>query len=332
MNNSMRNLIAEFPSNITEALEIAKNASIHPAKATINNVVICGMGGSGIGGKLVASWIEKEIAIPVEGVSAYSLPNYVSENTLVIGSSYSGNTEETLSCIEEAIEKKAQIIGVCSGGKMQEICNSNNFDCIVVPGGNPPRTALAFSIVQLLNIFAQLGLTSAERLTEIEKARQLIVQDEHEIKAIAQDLAAFIKGTVPILYAETKFEPMLVRARQQFNENGKMLCWHHTIPEMNHNELVGWGGGDTRFSTVFFTSDDMHPRNAKRLEICKDVIAKKGAKQLDIRAKGNSFIEQTIYLINIVDWASLYLADLKQVDSIDIAVIDFLKSELANFN
>jgi len=185
--------------------------------------------------------------------------------------------------------------------------------------------------VQLLNIFAKLGLTSADRLTEIAKAKELIVSDEQEIKAKAHELAAFLKGHVPVLYAETKFEAMLVRARQQFNENGKMLCWHHTIPEMNHNELVGWGGGDERFATVFFTTKDMHRRNAKRLEICKDVIAKKGAKQMDVEAKGNSFIEQTIYLINLVDWASLYLSDLKQVDPIDIEVIDFLKESLANF-
>ena len=332
MNEMMEKLISAFPENITEALSIAKNATIRSSSSEIKNIIICGMGGSGIGGKLVSSWVAKEINVPVEGVSAYSLPQYVDEHTLVIGSSYSGNTEETLSCIEEAIAKNAQIIGICSGGKLKTICESNNYDCVLVPGGNPPRTALAYSIVQLLNILSELGLTSADRLTEIAKAKDLIVADEKDIKAKALELAKFLKGHVPILYAETKFEPMLVRARQQFNENGKMLCWHHTIPEMNHNELVGWGGGDNRFATIFFTSEDMHPRNAKRLEICKDVVAKKGAKQMDLLAKGNSFIEQTIYFINLVDWASLYLSDLKQVDPIDIEVIDFLKSELANFN
>ena len=331
INDMMENLISAFPANITEALAIAKASIIKPAKQEITNIVICGMGGSGIGGRIVEKWIEDEINIPVNGVSAYSLPNYVNENTLVIGSSYSGNTEETLSCIEEAISKNAQIIGITSGGKLKDVCSSNGFDCIIVPGGNPPRTALAFSLVQLLNILSAHELISNKSLSSLESARDSVVSNETEIKSIAHNLAEFLKGRVGILYGETKFEPMLVRARQQFNENGKLLCWHHVIPEMNHNELVGWGGGDNRFAVVYFTSDDMHARNVKRMEIGMDVIKKKGASQMEIKAIGNSFIEQTIYLINIVDWASLYLSDLKNVDPIDIEVIDFLKSELANF-
>ncbi|XP_020907646.1 uncharacterized protein LOC110245698 [Exaiptasia diaphana] len=144
------------------------------------------------------------------------------------------------------------------------------------------------------------------------------------------NLAKFLKGNVGILYGTTDYEPVLIRARQQFNENSKMLCWHHVIPEMNHNELVGWGGGDDRFATVFFETD-MNPRNEKRMGITKEVITGKSSKVMTIQAKGNNRIERSIYLINIVDWASLYLSDLKEVDPIDIAVIDYLKGSLADF-
>ena len=328
---SMKNLIAAFPSNITEALEIASKVTVSKSEVEIKNILICGMGGSGIGGKLVAKWVEDEINVPVAFTSDYGIPGFVSKHTLVIGSSYSGNTEETLSSFRAAIDKGARLIGVCSGGKMKEICESNNFDVIVVPGGNPPRTALAYSIVQLLHVFSQLGLTSSERLDEVEKARQLIVSDENEINEIATSLASFLKGNVGIIYGTTSYEPVLVRARQQFNENSKLLCWHHSLPEMNHNELVGWGGGDERFATVFIETEDIHRRNKKRMDISRDVISKKSNKVFDLFAKGNSRIERSIYLINVVDWASLYLSEMKDVDPIDIEVIDYLKDTLSKF-
>jgi len=328
----MEKLISAFPENITEAMEIARKSTFKPLSKNISNVVICGMGGSGIGGKLVQKWVEDELLVPVLGVQDYNLPAFVSESTLLIGSSYSGNTEETLAALKEGIKKGATVIGICSGGELKSLCDEHSFDCVVVPGGNPPRTALAFSLVQLLNIFGAYNLVSKDRLDEMEKARQLLVSDEASIKAKAKELATFLRGNVGILYGTTKYEPLLVRARQQFNENSKHLCWHHVIPEMNHNELVGWGGGDDRFATVLFNSEDIHPRNKKRLEITIDAIKKKSSKLMVIDAKGDSFIEKTIYFINIVDWASLYLAELDQVDPIDIAIIDYLKSELASFN
>jgi glucose/mannose-6-phosphate isomerase len=327
----MEKLIQAFPENISEALNIASTVALSTPEHPIRNVVICGMGGSGIGGRLVSKWVEDELSVPVTVVSDYVLPEFVSKNSLVIGSSYSGNTEETLQAIEEAIEAGAHVVGICSGGGLELMCREHDFDVVVVPGGNPPRTALAYSLVQLLNIFAGLGLIDLERVKEMESARQLIVEEEEHIKGIAHELALFLKDKVAILYGSTRYEPMLVRARQQFNENSKLLCWHHAIPEMNHNELVGWGGGDERFATVFFWADDILPRNVRRMEITRTVAMEKCGKVFDIRAKGNTLIERSIYLINVVDWASLYLAELKGVDAIDIAIIDYLKNELAHF-
>lgn len=327
----MKTLISAFPENITEALEIAENASLKQPTHEIENVLICGMGGSGIGGRLVSKWLEDELSVPVYVSSDYGIPGFVSKNTLVIGSSYSGNTEETLNSVQLAVEKGAFLIGICSGGQLSELCDSLGFSKIIVPGGNPPRTALAFSIVQLLYIFKELGLASGKGLDDVVSARELIVAEEKAIKSEARSLAEFLKGNVGILYGTTPYEPVLIRARQQFNENSKLLCWHHVIPEMNHNELVGWGGGDERFATVFFETEDIYRRNQKRIEITKEVIAKKSAKIMRIMAKGNSRIERSIYLINLVDWSSLYLSELKQVDAIDIAVIDYLKGSLAEF-
>jgi glucose/mannose-6-phosphate isomerase len=329
--SDMNTLIAEFPQNITEALEIASKAKISTPKHEIHNVLICGMGGSGIGGRLVAKWLEDELPVPVTFAQDYGIPGFVSENTLVIGSSYSGNTEETLSSVELALEKGAQLIGITSGGKLQALCEANAYDVIVVPGGNPPRAALAYSLVQLLHIFAELGMSSKDRLEEIAKARDLIVAEQDSIRTMGREMANFIHGNVAIFYGTTDYEPVLVRARQQFNENGKNLGWSHAIPEMNHNELVGWGGGDDRFALVVLETEDVHPRNAKRLEITKATIAKKTKHLMTVKAKGNSRIERSIYLINIVDWASLYITELNGADPIDIEIIDYLKGELAKF-
>ncbi len=327
----MNTLIAEFPDNITEALEIASTAKISTPKHEIRNVLICGMGGSGIGGRLVAKWVEDELSVPVTFAQDYGIPGYVSKHTLLIGSSYSGNTEETLSSVHQALEKGAQLIGITSGGKLLELCEENSYNVIVVPGGNPPRSALAYSLVQLLHIFAELGMSSHNRLKEMAKARDLVVAEQDSIREIGREMANFIHGNVAIFYGTTDYEPVLVRARQQFNENGKNLGWSHCIPEMNHNELVGWGGGDDRFALVVLETEDVHPRNAKRIEITKATIANKTKNLMTVQSKGRSRIERSIYFINIVDWASLYITELNGADPIDIKIIDYLKNELSNF-
>ena len=260
-----------------------------------------------------------------------SKPKFISKNTLVIASSYSGFTEETISCVNDALKAKAHIVGVCSGGLLEEMGKENGFDTIIVPGGNPPRTALAFSITQLLHILNHFELIGTTCIEQLETARQLIVSSEVRIKEEAMKMAEYLKGHVGILYGTTEYEPVLIRARQQFNENSKLLCWHHVIPEMNHNELVGWGGGDNRFATIFFDTDDVSERNARRLEITKAVIDKQSDKKMEFKCQGNNLIERSIYIINVVDWSSLYLSDLKKVDPVDIAIIDYLKDELSNF-
>ena len=250
----MKKLIEAFPQNIIDATAIAKASNFQKPKNEIHNIVICGLGGSGIGAKIVSNWIQDEIQVPVVVSNEYVLPAFVGKNTLVIGSSYSGNTEETTMSINEAHEKGCHIIGITSGGNLASFCAANGYDCVIVPGGNPPRSALAFSVVQLLHILAELGFTSAAHVDSMNKSASVLTNEIDAIQAIGKELAAHLFGKVGVYYAETKYEGVIVRARQQFNENSKYLGWHHTIPEMNHNELVGWSGGDARFAPVFFST------------------------------------------------------------------------------
>lgn len=325
----MNNLIAAFPDNLIEALQIADNASIQPLKDEVTSVVICGMGGSGIGGKIVSQWVSKYASIPVLFVQDYELPAFITEKTLVIGSSYSGNTEETLISLLEAKERGSRIIGICSGGELKNFCAANNYDCVVVPGGNPPRTALAFSMVQLTAIFVKLGLAPAKLLTEIQKGHDLIVSQSDSIKEEAHQIAKQLFGKIVGVYAGADYEGIAIRTKQQFNENSKELCWQHVIPEMNHNELVGWGDGNERFAALFLHTSDLNKRNERRFNISVDVVKSKTPHVVLVEAKGDSQVERSIYLIHLVDWASLYWSDLKGGDPIEIKVIDYLKDEMS---
>lgn len=327
----MKQLIHDFPKHIEEALKIAKAAVLKNPTNKIDNVIICGMGGSGIGAKIVSNWVYDDIKIPISLVTDYTLPAFASSNSLVIGSSYSGNTEETISALEIAKSVGAHIVCVCSGGKMEVFCSENDYDCILVPGGNPPRSTLAYSLVQLLHILHSFGLIGSSTIDQMDKSRALLTNNLEDIQTVAKELSSHLYGKVGILYGETIYEGVIVRARQQFNENSKYLCWHHTIPEMNHNELVGWGGGDNRFAPVFFETSDIHPRNKKRFEITSKATEDKCGKVMTVLAKGESRVEQSLYLIHIVDWASYYLCEENNQDIIDIKIIDYLKGELSKF-
>jgi len=326
---TMDKLITAFPQNITDALAIAAEVKLTTPENPVHNIVVCGMGGSGIGGKLVAQWVQNECPVPVFSFQDYHLPAFVGKNTLVIGSSYSGNTEETLIAVEEAHERGAHIIGVTSGGQLQQFCSDKGYDCVIVPGGNPPRTAVGFSIVQLTSILAKLGLASESLLTEIESGRKLILSELDAIHEEAKKIAAFLQGKVPAVYAGANYEAVAVRAKQQFNENSKELCWQHVIPEMNHNELVGWGGGDDRFAALFLQTGDLTMRNQRRFDISVELVSARTKNVHIAHAKGATQIERSLYLIHLVDWASLYLSNLKEGDPIEIRVIDYLKDEMS---
>jgi glucose/mannose-6-phosphate isomerase len=157
----------------------------------------------------------------------------------------------------------------------------------------------------------------------------LLEENQAEIQAKARELAEVVGKKVPAFYGDSKYEGITIRAKQQFNENAKVLCWQHVIPEMNHNELVGWGGGNDDFVAVFLDGDDSNLRNQRRFEISINRTKSKTQFTHIVKAKGNNLIERSLYLNAVIDWASLYNAELNNVDSIEIEIIDFLKAELS---
>lgn len=325
----MKTLVANFSKQLTEAISIGSKAKLTASTSQINNILICGLGGSGIGGSIVAQLVTPTATVPIDSSKGYFIPGYVNENTLVIISSYSGNTEETLQCMEQAIQKKSKIVCITSGGSVEKIAKEKGLDYIVVPGGMPPRSCLGYSLVQLFYILGFFKIINDSFVADLQAAVKLIDQEEAAIIAEATSISKKIIGKLPVIYATTYNEGIAIRFRQQLNENSKILCWHQIIPEMNHNELVGWTEKNDNLAVIFFLDKDEYSRNQARVEINKEVIKKYTNTIIDIYSKGNSSIEKAIYFIHLGDWVSVILGESRGVDLMEIKVIEHLKSALS---
>ncbi|NNF22765.1 MAG: bifunctional phosphoglucose/phosphomannose isomerase, partial [Saprospiraceae bacterium] len=201
---------------------------------------------------------------------------------------------------------------------------------IQVPGNWPsPRACLGYSIIQQLYVMNKLGFISDRFKTELKASIDQIKFDIDDIQASAQKVADRIYDKIPVIYTTDRMESVAVRFRQQVNENAKMLCWHHIVPEMNHNELVGWTEDHPELAVVYFRNHDDFTRNQTRIEINQKIISKYCNTIIDIYSKGNSLIEKAFYLVHLGDWISWYLSVHKGADAIEVNVIDYLKSELA---
>ena len=325
----MRRLVSIFTEQLEEALKIGPKANLSPFSNSIENVVITGLGGSGIGGEIATQLVANQLKVPVVINNDYSLPEFVSSKTLVIVSSFSGNTEETLAALKIAQDKKAEIACITSGGKLADIAKENNYKLLVLPMAFSPRAMLTYSVVQQFFLLAHYGLIDSSYIEDVQNTIALLNQEVDEIKDLAHQTALALNSKTAVIYIESGLEGVAVRMRQQINENSKALCWHHVIPEMNHNELVGWAGGKEEYAVIILRTSYEHYRSSVRMNISKEIINKQTSTVLEIKAKGESKIEQAFYHILFGDWTSIYLAELNRVDDVEVKVIDYLKSELA---
>lgn len=327
MESQMKVLIEKFPAQLNEALAIASKANLHPLKTPVSKVIICGLGGSGIGGTLVKEILFNQARVPVEVIKHYTLPSYLDEHCLVICSSYSGNTEETLESCSIAQNKNAKVVCVTSGGKLLKMAKENGDDYILLPGGMPPRTCLGYSLTQLLHILSHYGFSESTH-KHIESAAELLIREQEHIKNDAAAIAERIGDKLPVIYSSALHEGVAIRLRQQFNENAKILSWHHVIPEMNHNELVGWSHPYENLAVILFTDKNENPRNKLRIEFCKRIFYIYASELIEIPGKGTNEIEKKFYWIHLGDWISLYLSEHRKVDAMEVNIIDKLKHEL----
>lgn len=325
----MKKLIEDFTTHISEALSIGNNTKLNPSSKKIDNVLICGLGGSGIGGTVVAQVVAQYAKYPIVVNKDYKIPAFVNENTLVITCSYSGNTEESLEMVTQAQAKNAEITIITSGGQLKEIATKNKYNHIIIPGGHPPRGAFGLAFPTLFTMLHHYQIIDKDFITEFETAIINIDKEENNIITEAKNISEKLFNKIPVIYADANYEGVAVRFRQQINENSKMLCWHHVIPEMNHNELVGWRTKNENLAVVIFRNDDDYYRTQKRMEINKTVFSKYTSTIVEVYSKGNSQLERSLYLIHLGDWISLLLSEKNGVDVVEVDVITNLKNELA---
>ncbi len=326
----MKHLLNKFISQLEEAIIISSPFKSQIDQKKIKNIVISGMGGSGIAGGFTKQLMGLYGTIPVITNNDYNIPEWVDSHTLAIVSSYSGNTEETISAFNKFSEKRAHIIVISSGGKLVEAAKKSKIDLIKLPDNWPaPRACFGYSLISQLFVMYNLGFLKIELFKELSVAIDLLVSEEQNIKKIAGEIATRLKDKVPIIYSDTILHPVSVRFKQQLNENSKTLAFVNTIPEMNHNELVGWSKPYNDFAAVFINSELYSERIKARISLSKEIIIKYIDTMIEIDAKGYRPLIQMLYSVNLVDWISYYLAEQSGTDAMEIKNIDYLKSELS---
>jgi len=326
----MYQLIKDFPEQISKAIAIGESTQFKPAESEYQNVIISGLGGSGIGGTLVGELLSDQLHIPLIVNRGYFLPLFANSNSLIVLSSYSGNTEETLSVAAQVVERGLKAVCITSGGKLEELANQNGFDLIKIPAGFPPRTCLGYSTTHLMRVLNAKGLINSAYVEKLQSTIQFLQQEQTLISEDAEYLAGKLVGKLVVLYTEDKYESTALRLKQQLNENSKLHCWYNVVPEMNHNELVGWRQPSPSMAVVLLRSEDEFDRNKHRILFKKDVIYKLSEDVFEVDAKGEDTFQKHFYLIHFGDWLSYHLALLQGFDPMEIDVLNKLKSHMSS--
>jgi len=336
--SGMYALIRDFPRQVEEAIEIGLAASMPRLQKGIDNIVLCGLGGSAIAGDLLKSFLADELKVPFTVNRHYTVPAFVGRRTLVFVSSYSGNTEETIAAHRLAVKRKAKVVCISSNGTTAKLAKRLRQPLITIPGGLPPRAALGYSFFPLLLAMAKLGFIKSKR-SQIQETLTLLRKksveyaDFNSAENRALQLAHQVRARVGVIYSSTeRFDAVNTRWRGQVAENGKSLLWGHVLPEMNHNELVGWKvlKEQMREMQVFILRDkDDHQRVKMRMDITKVILSNHTSRITEIWSEGTSLLARMFSLVYLGDWVSYYTAILHGEDPMPVAVIDQLKNELS---
>jgi len=335
----MYDCVLDFPNQVERAVGIGKAADIPIRPGKVTSIVITGLGGSAIGGDLLRAYLADELDVPISVNRHYMLPEFVGRTTLVIVSSYSGNTEETISAQREATKRKARVWCISTGGRVSDFARKHKQFCLKIPGGLQPRAALGYSFFPLLVALATSGFVRSKD-REINETLKLLRTKAQEYANPdptanpALELAGRLKGKLPILYSSSRhLDAVNLRWRGQIEENAKQLAYGNLLPEMNHNELVGWNMlKDLLRQTyvVFLRDKQEHPRVSLREKITREIVSQYSSGSSEVWSQGTSLLARMFSLIQYGDWVSFYLAILNNQDPTPVEAIDHLKSELAS--
>lgn len=311
---------------------MGQTMDLHRPGSDTRNIVISGMGASGIAANLIESLTFGRVPIPITVCKSYSLPQFVSPHTLFIACSYTGDTEETVAALHKALLKRASIIAVASGGKLLEIAREYNLFYIQLPSGaESGRYVIGHMMTALLYALYHTNLIGAAFIKETENAIEYIDRGEKAVQVEAELIARKLRGKLPVIYCDARLHAMATRFQQQLNENSKHLAHVNVFPEMNHNELTGWQHPEAILpflQVIYLYSDHDHERIEKRMEICRSIFEGKSNPIIDIVAEGASLLEQYYYLLHLTDWISYWLARENGVEPDPSETRLYLKQEL----
>jgi len=326
-----------FPEQCRKAWEKVLKLELPPEYAKISNVVIVGMGGSAIGGDIVRRLALSESKVPVRVHRDYGLPAFVDESTLVIASSYSGNTEETLSVFTEALGNGSRKLVIASGGKLKQLADQECIPAFVIDYKAPPRAAFPHSLIPLVGIFQKLGLLG-DKSADLREALDILNKlsiDFIETRPLASNpakqLAAKFWGRIAVIYGAEILSEVARRWKGEFNENSKAWAFFENFPELNHNAVVGYEfppGAKERIFVLMLRSSLLRPRNLLRYEVTARLLSKAGISYEFAEATGKSALSQVLSLVLLGDYASFYLSMLNEVDPTHVDAIDFIKQYL----
>ena len=331
-------VLKNFPAQVRQGLEIGYEADVSKIDASrIRNIVISGLGGSAIGGDILRSYLAPELPVPVLVNRHYTLPHFVDQHSLVIVSSYSGDTEETLSVFDVAVARGAQLLVITSGGRLGAIAGDLKLPAIFIPGGLAPRCALGYSFFPMLKAMIKLGLIP-ERPKDIEETL-VTLRDSTDVYAAydsnlnrAIEISKKIIGRIPIIYsAQDRLDAVNMRWRCQLEENAKVLSYGNVFPELNHNEIVGWEqhpGILEKFIVLVLRNRDEHARIVPRIDFTVRTIKPFAAEIIECTAGERSLLARIFGLICLGDWISFYMAMFSSIDPYPIEKIAALKKEL----
>ena len=327
----MAGLLENFPRQIEEGVRIGKAFVLPRSLVTdFEKIVFVGMGGSAIGGDVIRSLTSKDFPLPMMVVRHYDLPPFVDGKTLCIFSSYSGNTEETISAFRQGMKKKVKALSISSGGELARLSQKASVPWIEIPKGFPPRAALGYSVFPLLQAFSQLKLLRWDA-GAVEETVQLL---DSMAKNPAKKLAQALWNRWVVIYAGTELlDSAALRFRNQIEENAKAIASHHLLAEMNHNEILGWQFPKPlvgKSTCVFLRDSEDHPRIQLRMDFTQNLLIKERKISVEeIRSQGKSRLARLFSVIHLGDWTSYYLALLYRIDPTPVVVIEALKKELA---
>jgi glucose/mannose-6-phosphate isomerase len=328
--------IAGLPEHLRDALWKVQSAQLQPWDSP-GGLIVAGMGGSGVGGVLARAILGDHASRPILSSRTYGLPAWTTTDTTVLCASYSGDTEETLACYEAAGALGARRVAVTSGGRLAELARADGVPVIPVAGGFQPRAAVAYMTVAALEVAGLCGAgprVGSEIDVAADHLEQLVVEwsadgpEDSEPKTLARAL----RDSIPVIAGSGITQAVAYRWKTQLNENAKVPAFTHELPELDHNEIVGWQGAPSlgRFAAVFLDDSDCPPRVKQRMELTRELVAGSATGTFVVQSRGHTAVERILSLVLLGDLVSLYVAVLRGTDPTPVDVIDELKRKLAD--